>query len=178
MPYLWVHENDAAPDRSGAVFTRRWRLTLWPQRSTGPRGLAIFVGLTAALLGVPMFALLGSPALWVLLAFAVAALAGLILALRLVQRQGMVREDLVLGDESLTLERRRKGAEPLYWQANPHWVCPRLYPSGGPVPAYLTLQGGGREVELGAFLTPEERERLYGELCAALNAAPSSPAAP
>ncbi len=171
MPYVWEHEKSAAPDRSGAVLPHRWRLTLWPQRSAGAGGLAGFVGLTAALLTVPVLALLGSPALWILMAFAGTALAGLIVALRLALRRGMVREDLVLGAESLTLERRRKGAEPLYWQANPHWVSPRLYPEGGPVPFYLTLQGSGREVELGAFLTPQEREQLYGELCSALNGA-------
>ena len=36
--------------------------------------------------------------------------------------------------------------------------------SGGPVPDYLTLAGGGREVEIGAFLTPEERRHLEDEL--------------
>lgn len=44
----------------------------------------------------------------------------------------------------------------------------RLTPAGGPVPDYLTLKGRDREVELGAFLTPEERKELAGELRAAL----------
>lgn len=40
----------------------------------------------------------------------------------------------------------------------------RIYPEGGPVPQYLTLKGGGREVEIGAFLSPEEREALYPDI--------------
>ena len=43
-----------------------------------------------------------------------------------------------------------------------------LYATEGPVPDYLTLKGDGREVELGAFLAPEERKALAGELRAEL----------
>ncbi len=52
--------------------------------------------------------------------------------------------------------------------ANPHWVKPKLHPTGGPVPHYLTLTGGPRVVELGAFLTEDERKILHGELRARL----------
>jgi uncharacterized membrane protein len=34
---------------------------------------------------------------------------------------------------------------------------------------YLTLEGNGREIELGAFLSPWERETLYADLGAALS---------
>jgi uncharacterized membrane protein len=40
----------------------------------------------------------------------------------------------------------------------------QLYPTGGPVPQYLTLKGGGREVELGAFLSEDERRTLKDDL--------------
>ena len=49
-------------------------------------------------------------------------------------------------------------------QANPHWVRASLYPSGGPVANYLTLVGNQREVELGAFLVPEERQEIHDRL--------------
>ena len=38
----------------------------------------------------------------------------------------------------------------------------------GRVEKYLTLEGAGREIELGAFLSPWERETLYAEILATL----------
>jgi uncharacterized membrane protein len=49
------------------------------------------------------------------------------------------------------------------WEANPYWVELRLHPKGK-VENYLTLRGSDREVELGAFLSPDERVALHGEL--------------
>jgi uncharacterized membrane protein len=43
-----------------------------------------------------------------------------------------------------------------------------LHKKGGPVPEYITLAGGPREVELGAFLSEEERVTLAPELRRAL----------
>ena len=41
-------------------------------------------------------------------------------------------------------------------------MTPVLHASGGPVPNYITLRGGDREVELGAFLSEDERIALFG----------------
>ena len=49
------------------------------------------------------------------------------------------------------------------WQANPYWVRVALRPNG-PVEDYLVLTDGRREVELGAFLSPEERVALKDDL--------------
>ena len=54
------------------------------------------------------------------------------------------------------------------WHANPFWVRLKNSATTGRVEKYLTLQGNGREIELGAFLSPWERETLYAELGAAL----------
>jgi uncharacterized membrane protein len=45
-----------------------------------------------------------------------------------------------------------------------------MHNTGGPVPSYLTLRGAGREVELGAFLTQDERVTLERDLRSALRA--------
>ncbi|MFP4044569.1 MAG: DUF2244 domain-containing protein, partial [Rhodosalinus sp.] len=57
------------------------------------------------------------------------------------------------------------------WECNPHWIRVELHARGGPVPNYVTLRGSGREVEIGAFLSEDERKALYGDLRARLNAA-------
>ena len=48
------------------------------------------------------------------------------------------------------------------WEANPYWLRVTLHETDGPVPNYLTLKGDGREVELGAFLSEDERHRAAG----------------
>ena len=55
------------------------------------------------------------------------------------------------------------------WEANAHWVRLNVHASGGPVPHYVTLNGNGREVEIGAFLSEDERVALGRELGACLS---------
>ena len=55
------------------------------------------------------------------------------------------------------------------WACNPYWVRVSSHDNAGPVKHYVTLSGNGREVEIGAFLSEEERKRLYPELRAAIS---------
>lgn len=157
MPYRWEK-----PD-SGTLVLR-----LWPFRSLTPRGHVAFVGATAMLLAVPLLAVLGSVVLWGLLPFLLAALLALMVALSRSYRSGRTREVLVLTADCASLLRRDPGREDRQWQANPYWLRVALR-GDGPVEDYLTLSGGTqegdkREVELGAFLSPEERISLAAEL--------------
>jgi uncharacterized membrane protein len=103
-----------------------------------------------------------------LLPFAALALAGLWFALMRSYRDGEIVEDLALWPDRVTLTRHGPRGRQQAWEANAHWVRVVLHPTGGPVPNYLTLQGGPREVELGAFLSEEERIALRAEVQAAL----------
>jgi uncharacterized membrane protein len=108
-----------------------------------------------------------------LLPFLLAAIAGVWLALEKSYRDALITEELTLTEDLVTLLRLGPKGKRQEWQANPHWVKVRLYPTSGPVPEYLTLRGNGREVELGAFLTPEERLALRNELQEKLRQRPS-----
>lgn len=162
MPYEWL-PPETGPDGE----TRR--LHLWPHRPLTQRGFVWFIAGTAGLIAVPLLAVLGSPVLWALLPFLAAAIAAIWVALRKNGRDREILEELTLSPTRITLTRHdRQGRRD--WQANPHWVRPHLHRQGGPVPNYLTLRGGPREVELGAFLSEEERIALQADLTRALAA--------
>ncbi|MCU0800986.1 MAG: DUF2244 domain-containing protein [Rhodobacteraceae bacterium] len=155
MPYQW------SPSPTPTDTTT---LSLWPHQSLGPRGFAWFIGLTAATIALPLIAMLGSPVWWGLLPFIAAALAAIWFAIRRSTRDRMISEELHLSTDLITLHRHGPRTRHQEWQANPHWVQVTLYPTEGPVPQYLTLRGNGREVELGAFLSEDERLALSEDL--------------
>lgn len=159
MPYEWLPPEDG-----------RQRLHLWPHRSLSQRGFVWFIGLTAGLIAVPLLSILGSPVLWALLPFLMATVWGIWFALRKNGTDRDIVEDLTLAPALLTLTRHdpRRGRQS--WEANPHWVRVTLHATGGPVPQYLTLRGSDREVELGAFLSEEERVALRNDLAERLAA--------
>ncbi len=140
------------------------RLHLWPHRSLPKRGFVWFIGATAALIAVPLLSLLGNSALWFMLPFLAAAVAGVWWGLQRSYRDGEIIEDLTLTPAVVTLTRHGPRGRRQAWQGNPHWLRIALHPTAGPVPNYLTLKAEGREVELGAFLTEEERLVLQAEL--------------
>lgn len=113
---------------------------------------------------MPLLVLIGSPTLWALLPFLLAAIAGIWWALQRSYKDGEILEDLMLTATSITLTRHGPRGLRQEWQANPHWVRVTLHKTKGPVPDYLTLTGNGREVELGAFLPPEDRVALEADL--------------
>lgn len=157
MPYEWTNAREGTTE-----------LHLWPYRSLPRRGMVWFLGLTAAMLGLPALVLIGSPVLWGLLPFMLGAIWAIWAALNRSFRDGEIVEVLRLSDDTAHLTRHGPRGRRAEWQANPHWVQVILHPAGGPVPHYLTLRGAGREVELGAFLTEAERVTLERELRRAL----------
>ncbi len=159
MPYEWLPHDRAAPAR----------LHLWPYRSLPRRGFVGFIAVTCALIALPLLTVLGSPVLWGLLPFFLIAVAGVWYALARSYRDGEIVEDLTFAPDSLTLIRHGPHGRRQNWQANPHWVRVSLHQNGGPVPNYLTLTGNGREVELGAFLSEDERLKLRDEVQQHLN---------
>lgn len=153
MPYEWLPpENDTQ------------RLHLWPYRSLPRRGMVWFIGGTAGLLMVPLLAVIGSPVLWGLLPFLLLALGAVWWALEKSYRDAEIIEDLTLTPDEVRLVRHGPRGQRQDWQAKAHWVRVERHETGGPVTHYLTLRGGPREVELGAFLTEKERLALEWEL--------------
>lgn len=158
MPYDWKSPDDTAGEE----------LHLWPHQSLAPVGFAGFILITFAFLMIPLLALLGTVLLWGLLPFLLLALAGLWAGLSFSRRNAQILEVLTLSDDRAHLSRRNPRGDVQEWESNRYWVEPRLHESGGPVPNYVTLRGAGREVEIGAFLSEDERCALFDELQRAL----------
>jgi uncharacterized membrane protein len=160
MPYEWTPERPSADPN--------WTLSLWPYRSLLRKDFVIFIGATAALVALPLLAVLGKPVLWGLLPFFGLMIAGVWYALHVSYKRGEVLEELTVDDTHARLIRHNPKGDPQEWQANRYWVTVHLHPKGGPVENYITLRGGDREVEIGAFLDSEERLALHDELKSAL----------
>ncbi len=160
MPYEWSPE----PPHNGPD----WALSLWPYRSLLRKDFVLFIGSTAALVALPLLTMLGSPVLWALLPFFAIMVAGIWYALHVSYKRGEVLEELVVSEERALLVRHNPNGQLQEWEANRYWVSVHLHPKDGPVENYITLRGGDREVELGAFLDPSERLALFDELKSAL----------
>ncbi|CUH75402.1 hypothetical protein TRM7557_00370 [Tritonibacter multivorans] len=157
MPYDWT--KPPTPDAG--------ELHLWPHQSLTPKGYAGFLAVTALLIALPLLVLLGSVLLWGLLPFLALALFGMKFALDRNRAHAQVLEVLTLGPDEATLVRRDRQGEQ-QWSCNRYWAQVTLHPHEGPVPHYVTLKGGGREVEIGAFLSEDERKALFDDLRVAL----------
>ena len=161
MPYEWIDPPPGGP---------KAELHLWPYRSLPKKGFVTFFGITFTLVAIPLLAVLGSPLLWGILPFIAVVLGGAWWGLQRSYNDGAILEELRLWEDRITLDRHNPRGPHQFWEANPHWVRINDYPKEGPVEHYLTLQGGPREVEIGAFLTVEERLALQTELLDRLRA--------
>ncbi|MEM8553933.1 MAG: DUF2244 domain-containing protein [Pseudomonadota bacterium] len=175
MPYRWQTDTGEAPDFSGASFfgkgeTPLASLSLNAHNSLTPKGFVIFIGCTVALILVPLLAVVGSPVLWALLPFMFTAVALIWWALTWSWKDRSVSEQLDIWSDRVALRHVPGRGGEKTWEANTHWVSVHLHPNRGKIKNYITLTGShsSREVELGSFLTEDERARLHMELSQAL----------
>lgn len=168
MPYRWTPSHktplpETAPADGAPVF----RLDIWPHRSLPSKGFAVVIWLMFGLGLIPVVPFIGTVAFWILLVFMMSALAALWYALRRSDRDRL-REELLIWPDRIDLTHVTEQGERLEWSANPYWVRLTLHPEVGQLENYLTLKGDGthnlREVELGAFLSPDERKSLRDDL--------------
>lgn len=140
-----------------------WAVTLWPHRSLSPEGFRNLMWFSAAAMALPILALIGTPAAPALAPYAGLALFSLWIFFRVNYRRARLTEELRLWPDAIAVERREPKGDVRRWSANPYWVDVKLEDTRE-TRRYLTLRGGGRKIELGAFLTPEERVALAEEL--------------
>ena len=92
------------------------------------------------------------------------AFIGVWFALRRSLNDRQILEQLTLSQEEIALIRQNPTGEHKRWVCSPYWAKLKIYETEGPVANYITLTGNGKEVELGSFLSEDERKALYGKL--------------
>ncbi len=161
MPYHWT----------SAPRARSQELSLWPHNSLSPEGFAAMVLGFFLFASLPLYVLIGTAVLWGLLPFLLAATAALYYALRRNLRDRMILETLTVDEDTTRLTRQNPNGDVQDWESRTYWVRVSMHPKGGPVPHYVTLSGAGREVEIGAFLSEDERKALFSDLQSAVKRA-------
>ncbi|MEM8790888.1 MAG: DUF2244 domain-containing protein [Pseudomonadota bacterium] len=144
-----------------------YQATIWPNRSMGPKLRRNMLCFAAAGFSVPLIPALGTPVFWGLLPFLGLALGCLWFGFRMSDRSGRLHEVLTIWRDEMRVERFEPRGDVLRWAADPFRVRVQLHEDARPE-NYLTLTGGSREIELGAFLSPWERLELKEEVDAAL----------
>ncbi len=148
---------------------------LTSNRSLGSRGFAI---LMAAVCGVSFFAGLAFflAGAWPIAGFFGLNAALIYLAFRVNFRRASMHENLRLTRESLTVERVNHWGEAMTWRFAPAWLQVRMAAPARPERG-LVLRSHGQDLEIGHFLTTEERLSLAEALHRALSRA-RAPCAP
>lgn len=144
-----------------------YEVALWPHQSLTRGGYRAALFAAAVGLALPLIGLAGTKVFLPLAAFVLIPFLALRLAMRRNSRQMRIEERLAVWPDEVRVERREPDGRVRRWQAEPMRVRLRLHKKAK-VEDYLTLSGGGREIELGAFLSPDERVALADEIERAL----------
>lgn len=141
---------------------------IWPNRSLPQAGHRHVLLFTCAMFAIPLIPAFAAGIGWVLLPFLAGAAAMLWYFLRRNTKDGRATwEHVRIWPELIVVERHDPGRKTRLWQANPFWVRVEVHKDAS-LENYLTLTGDGRQIELGAFLSPEERLALRDDIERAL----------
>ena len=140
---------------------------LHPHRSLSGRGFILVMGVALAMsltIG-GFFLMMGA---WPVFGFYGLELLALYIGLRVNYRRGMIYERLRLTRRALTVERGDRAGPKGRWQFEPYWLRVSI---DDPVrhDSQLVLSSHGRNLVVGAFLSPAERLDFAQALRAALN---------
>lgn len=161
-------EHALAPSVCAKRAAPIFALTIWPHRSLPRKGFGLTLLFAAVMFALPAVVIVGQGGLWIMLPFMAGALGLLWYFIERNYRDGhATREIIRLWPDLMTVERHDPGGQYRDWQANPYWIRTEIQTTRT-TEHYLTLTGGPRRIEVGAFLSPEERVALKADLDRAL----------
>jgi uncharacterized membrane protein len=138
-----------------------------PIKSLPNTGFVWIICISAVGFTLPLLALLGTLALWMLLPHLLLALGLLWYFIRRNDRDRDIFEHIRIWPDLIAVHRHNPRKPDQYWQANPYWVKLKLR-NTRTHENYLIITGGEREIELGSFLSPKERVDLKNDVEMAL----------
>lgn len=134
-------------------------LTVQPIKSLPNTGFVWIIAISAVGFTLPLLALLGTLALWMLLPHLLLALGVLWYFIRRNDRDREIYEHIRIWPDLIAVHRHNPRKPDQYWHSNPYWVKLKLRDTRSHK-NYLTMTGAEREIELAAFLSPKERVDL------------------
>lgn len=141
------------------------------------KGFVFFMSASLLLWTVPLLSVVGTAALWWMLPFVLLTIALLWLLIQRNYRDAELSERLIIDGTECHLHRDNPRGPDQEWHCNTYWVSVHMRENNRLIPHYVTLSGNGREVEIGAFLSEDERLSLFDELVTRITAAKTNAAA-
>ena len=140
-----------------------YQVTLWPHRSLSSKGFVTTILILCLGFTVPLTAFFGTPIFWTVLGPIALSVWGLWTAIQRTNKDATLRESLKIWPDLIAVYRFNPREKDQFWLAHPSFTRVNLR-EDAKVKHYVTLTGGNREIELGSFLTAEERLELFRTL--------------
>jgi len=140
-----------------------YEVTLWPYRSLSSKGFVTTILILCLGFMVPLTAFFGTPIFWAVLLPIILSVWGLWTAIQRTNKDATLTESLKIWPDLVAVYRKNPRDEDQFWHAHPSFARVHIR-KDFEIENYVTLTGGNREIELGSFLTAEERLTLYEEL--------------
>ena len=150
------------------------RMRLFPNRSLGMNGTKVVFGIIACGFLLPIMPFIGSPVGTTLTIFSGMTFYLFLSLLQINFQQGNTFEEILISKDKIIVVHQEKNKEKKTWEGNPYWTRVNVDTHNPRLKNYLTLAGSGKYIELGAFLSPDERIELGDKIQNALAKANST----
>ena len=149
-------------------------IRLVPNRSLNSNGTKVVFAVIAFGFLLPIIPFIGSPVGTTLTIFSGLTFYLFLTLLQKNFQQGSTFEEILISRRKIKVVHQEKNKDRLTWECNPYWTKVHLDTNNPRLKNYLTLAGKGKRIELGAFLSPDERLELRDKIQNALAKANSA----
>jgi uncharacterized membrane protein len=86
-------------------------------------------------------------------------------------QSGQMYEEVLISSKKMQVIHKERNKKPLTWEGNPFWANVTMGEMPKKVENYLAIREKGQTIELGVFLSPDERLSLKNDIQTALSKA-------